>query len=441
MITLPFIYFSLLLTYILYKKRAFDISAYLVLLYLLSSFFSILIDIKHLRSFDTKNYEISLFPALLYCCLLTLTIWPFYRFSSEKIKLIKLNRSKLFDRVVYFYFAIFLLILITSVNSLIQILHGNIAELRNALGNGSGIANNSIASNPIYMFAGILAGFSTIMLLFYFYSICFLQRSKWFNFITLLSSMSIILLGMVNVDRSKTAYWIITYGLMIVLFWRKMSRKQHKNAFFISIMVLSALIFYFLNVTFSRFNTQDLGSGNSMISYAGQSYINFCYFFDNVSYNQFSLQRIFPLFYKLFIHNGIRNSVSLNAAISLRTGKSIGVFSTFLGDIMVASGRIAVIIYCFFFYIVAKVFCQHKNKSSVHFYKIILMFCAILVPMCGIFTYFYADFTVIIALIFFILYALYLKRTLLKQPSYNKRRPYNRKVLSLADYRDESAFH
>src|SRR5690554_4623799 len=104
MIAIPFVYFTFLLVFILKRKKTFDISAYLVSLYWLSSFFSILIDINNFRSFDTSGYEISIVPTLLYCFLLTLTIWPFYKFKSEHVVYVKLKKSKSFNYIVYFYF-------------------------------------------------------------------------------------------------------------------------------------------------------------------------------------------------------------------------------------------------------------------------------------------------------------------------------------------------
>lgn len=417
MIALPFIYFCILLLYILYKKRKFDISAYVVSLYVVTSFFAILIDINNLRSFDTRYYQISIIPAVLYCFLLTLTIWPFYRLKTQRIKKITLNKPKLFNFIVYFYFGCFLLILISSFNSIIQILTGNLLELRSALYNGESITNINIGGpfKPLFIVANIFGGFSMIMILFYFYSISYLRRSKRFNIIILLSSMSIILIGVIGVDRSKGFYWMISYGFFLVLFWRKLNKKQRKNVFVISGIILSTVISYFLILTFSRFDVQDTGSGSSMISYAGQPFVNFCYFFDNVTYNEFSVQRIFPLVYKLFVNNGIENTGQLNEAIGLQTGKFLGVFSTFIGDIMVASGRLIGIIYCFVFYLFSILLLGLRRKQIVAFYQLVVIFCLISVPMLGILVDFYAGFELTLPLICFLVYAFNLRLNLLNQ--------------------------
>lgn len=410
MIVFPFLYFSTLLAYILYKKKVFEVSAYLVSLYAFTSFFSILIDIKHLRSFDTIKYDIGVTPTLLYCFLLTLSIWPFYRFDSQKIMSIKLKGKKLFDYIVYFYFICFLIILITFYTAIIKILNSDLGQLRLALSRGESINDVNISGHPIIIIANIFGGYSLIMLLFYFYSVCFLKRKKVFNTILFLSSLSMILIGIIGVDRSKVIYWMITYGLMIVLFWRKMEKEQHRNILISSLIILSLVITYFLMLTFSRFGERDTGSTGSLISYSGQSFINFCYFFDEVNFRDFTLQRIFPLFYRLFINNGIKNASDLNAIISLQTHTSIGVFSTFIGDIMVASGRLVGILYCFIFYFVTtSSISTSKNKSNIYFHHLLLIFCFITVPMLGIFVYFYSDFSRTIPLLCFLFYYVYLR--------------------------------
>src|SRR5690606_12176977 len=127
--------------------------------------------------------------------------------------------------------------------------------------------------------------------------------------------MTIILIGILGIDRSKTVYWMISYGLMLVIFWRHMPKRQRKRTIIISAILLGIAISYFLAITISRFGERDAGAEGGMISYAGQSFINFCFFFDEVEYREFSLQRIFPLFYKLFIDNGIEGSGELNSDI------------------------------------------------------------------------------------------------------------------------------
>jgi len=65
MVAIPFIYFLFLFIYVLKKKKRFEISAYLISIYLVSAFFAILIDIFGYRSTDTINYQISILHTIL----------------------------------------------------------------------------------------------------------------------------------------------------------------------------------------------------------------------------------------------------------------------------------------------------------------------------------------------------------------------------------------
>lgn len=412
MIAIPFIYFSILLLFILKTKKTFDISAYIVSLYVLISFFSIIIDMNGLRSQDTVGYEISIIPAFLYCLLLTLTIWPFYKFNSKDVISITLNKPRLFNTIVYLFFASFILIVFSSIGSVIQILNGDANELRMALYKGESmpdVPNSGGIFGPFLIIANVLGGFSILMLLFYFYSISFLNKTKLFNTVTLLSSMTIIIIGILGIDRSKTVYWMLTFGLMLILFWPHLSKQQRKKIFKLSSLLLGIGIAYFLSITLSRFGERETGAEGGIISYAGQSFINFCFFFDMVEYREFSLQRIFPLFYKLFIDNGIEGSGALNEDISFKTGKFAGIFSTFIGDIMIASGKIATILFCLFFNLVANKALKWKNKKHINFYQILVLFCLITFPLLGPFVYFYATFPRTLALLLCGLYVINLR--------------------------------
>jgi len=410
MIAVPFVYFSLLLGYII-KKRGFELSAYLVLLYVIISLFGILIDINDLRAFETKYYEISIDGAFLYCLLLTISIIPFYNFRSNNIEEIRLLSPKSFDKIVYVFFMNFVALVAISYNSIIKILSGNLGELRSLQAKGEGIVELGISGLPLIVIFTI-SNFSIIMLLFYFYSICFLKKSKLFNSLTLISSLAIVLIGILGVDRSKTFYWMITYGAMIVLFWKYMNSKLRNNIKVISLILSALLLTYFIAMTVSRFGEREIGTEGGIIYYAGQSYLNFCFFYDKVHYSEFSLQRIFPLIYDIFIDNGIRSSVELNNEIENKTGYFVGLFSTFLGDIMVASGVLVTILYNVSFSFISNGLLKRKT-NVIYFHNLIFFFCLLLVPMLGIFVHFSSNYMRSLAMLIFMVYATHI--TLIKK--------------------------
>ena len=74
---IPFVYFSLI-SLLLYKKRKkFDIAIIIAMIFAVSGFFSILIDIFHLRYREAIGYQFSVGASFAYCALLTMCLLPF----------------------------------------------------------------------------------------------------------------------------------------------------------------------------------------------------------------------------------------------------------------------------------------------------------------------------------------------------------------------------
>lgn len=108
MVSIPFIYFTLLFIYHMRKTRwQFDIASFILAIYALSAFFSILIDMFDLRSIDTYAYKISFSATFAYCGLISLCTYPFMSYSNFKIKRIEPIRNNgvlKFFAIVFFYF-------------------------------------------------------------------------------------------------------------------------------------------------------------------------------------------------------------------------------------------------------------------------------------------------------------------------------------------------
>jgi oligosaccharide repeat unit polymerase len=418
MIAVPFVYFSLLLIYVI-LKNGYNLGAYLISVYVISSFFSILIDINDLRSFNTQFYNISIDGAFLYCLLLTIVIYPFCKLDFRKVNSINIVKPKLFNGVVYLFFVSFIILLLSSLNSVVNILSGDMKELRNMVSSGESIVDHT-PLGIVSVFVNLVCNFSLIMLLFYFYSICFLKRSKKFNLMILTSSLSIIIIGILGVDRSKTIYWLLTYGAMNVMFWKYMNVAQKRNIKLFSVVVFASLLSYVLAMTLARFGDRDTGAEGGIISYAGQSYINFCMFYDNVKYPDYTLQRIFPLFYNLFIDNGIEHTQQLNMDVYVKTGIEVSVFATFLGDILVVSGLLITVIYCIVISFIT-VNTISVMKKNIYFHDLLICFLLLLIPLLGIFSHFYNHSYRSMIIIPLLLYALYMKleSTKFKNPKTN----------------------
>ncbi len=409
MIAVPFFYFLFLLLFVLFKKKKFDISAYIICLYLVSAFCSILIDIYDLRIWYTQYYKITFLPTLIYCALLTLMLYPFIKLPPLDVGSIKVIKPKLFNFISYIYIFAFFIVLFSASGLIVKVLTGDMSAIRLAISHGEAddlsIFNNvPVFIRPFVVISNVFASVSMIMLLFYFYSVCFLNNSKRFNALLFASSTTILIFAIIGADRSKVIYWMIAYGFFLLLFWNVMSKAQKRRNTKISIFIFSVVILYFLVLTFQRFDSSDTGSGGSMIYYAGQSFIHFCYFFDEHPYQGFTLQKVFPLYFKLFVDNDISSSTELNRIMSNETGVFHGIFNTFIGDILMSSNALVSFIYCgivaFFSGILL------RRNRNIDFYFLVMLFFFASILMFGIFVHYYAEFTRVICFLLFMFYAL-----------------------------------
>ena len=139
MLLFHFLYFGYLLFFII-RRNGFDVSACITVMYAITSFFSIILGFTN-EDFGYSNYskiEISFIPSIIYCLLISACIFPFYRYNSNKQRiLLKTKRIVFFDIVAYGYFGVFLLLLLIYKDDLLfRLLFGDMGELRMMYYNG-----------------------------------------------------------------------------------------------------------------------------------------------------------------------------------------------------------------------------------------------------------------------------------------------------------------
>ena len=100
MIYVPLIFFSIIFLFII-KKRGLDASAYITLLYIVISIFSIIM--YNTLILDEKHKDISIIASITYCLLIGISIIPIYRFNTAAINNIKIPSIKLINILTYIY--------------------------------------------------------------------------------------------------------------------------------------------------------------------------------------------------------------------------------------------------------------------------------------------------------------------------------------------------
>lgn len=395
---IPVVYFSILFLFIYRKKKQFDLSCLVLLLYWLTSVFGLLNESLGLRYGASEGYSVTLNASIAYCFLLTICIIPIHKYSeSYCLRLEPIGHQKLLkvlSSVGALYFVIFLFLASGSIiNALTGDMQAMRADIYNDVSNQDWMKNLPTIIRLPCSLMNLFFGCPWILLLLAFYSYTTEELPAKYCLFFVLASFIDPLNGIVGLDRSKMTYWIIQLVACYIVFRRHMSTKQKKNLRKYFTVVVALFVLYLMAMTIQRFSEKSVGSVSgteaAFISYLGQPYVNFCYFYDTYSPIIPTLQKIFPFTYEYIIGTGIGSS-AYNLLIYERTGVFLGVFYTFIGDIIISGGKTAAIIYCLLFALIS-LFVMRNNKQSIWSIKrlfILMAFASVL--YLGIFTHYYA---------------------------------------------------
>lgn len=389
MIYVPFVFF-LLLAIIIIKQRGLDASAYISLLYAISAFFSIL----YYNDGATALYKdaCTFFPTVIYCGLISLAILPVYKFNTANLQRITMPNTVAIKGLTYLYFTIFVVLLFAYLDDLIFIFtFDDFAELRDDISDGETfITQYGGLLGFILLIFNILATISFVMIPVFFMMV--LSKQKWWlQIMAILGSLPIVIIGMLGIDRSKSFYWVIILGLSLVIFWRHLGQKTKKIVTVLVSLLLLGVLSYFGSVTSDRFEDADSGVEGGVVSYAGQTYVNFCYFFENFNNGEtFGTKQLFPAIHT-FVLQDYKGSVPFQKEMTVRTGIECGVFYSFLGSFILDNNQkgpfIYIALYIFLFFI--SLHCKRNNQVNILLFM--YFFFLALVPTCGVISYIYVS--------------------------------------------------
>ena len=133
------------------------------------------------------------------------------------------------------------------------------------------------------------------MIFYFFYSLCFLKKNNIFNSIIIISSLSTVIMGVVNIDRSRTVFWMLIFIMSFLFFKQYMKQKQKKYIVRISIILLSVFISWLAIITIARWGDREDGATGNLLVYIGQPFINFCNIWEHIHDDHFITSHAFPL--------------------------------------------------------------------------------------------------------------------------------------------------
>lgn len=337
---------------------------------------------------DGWEPEFGFIPTILYCGLITLTIYPFSYVRPEMLK--KVGNVHRYTIYAFTFFIVLqgLVVFYLVGDSVTDLLSGDFKYLKDAHYSGDiSPADVKMLTMPLPVQMLYLTCFMTLLALpLFFYYTCIEKRSIWLTSPLLAISLSPILREILVADRTE----IIHYGLMflfcLVLFKGIITRKVRNFLMITSVPVAIIGFIYFAAVSVSRFENSDEGAGGSVLEYAGQSYVNFCYFYDNHDRELYYLEREFPL---VSFFGFKTQYVDTKEERSAKEGFFVGVFASHVGSWLLDTGIVGTIILSSLFYIICCVVIRRYNRSEFDIAEILFIFTLGAVPTFGIFYYRY----------------------------------------------------
>lgn len=399
MFLLPLIYFSLLSYYLYKRQEGFTVAVYISALYAITALCAVFTILNGYMGedggilFDNNNAEFGVVPTLLYCALLTATIWPFTRFNTTKIKHTELTNPLVLDIFGVGMILMLVLNIYLVADSTLDILNGDFAELRHSVYEGEeSPAKLKAMSMPVIYYIYLFNAVTIFALPLAFYNITHHRCAWWFNGLLLLTSLSKPIAAVQTADRTEIAFWGIMAALTLVMFWREITLKVKITLVAASAPFIAAMAIYLSAVTTDRFDKSYAGPAAAAMQYVGQGYINFCYFWENAKSDFISTEREFPLCNRML--TGTVSDSDRRNVRSAEHGFFISVFPTFIGDVLLDLTLPGLILWLLVYIAICYRFIPNTEDldTTIHAADYLVVFMLGIVPSFGIFYYRFFDF-------------------------------------------------
>jgi len=397
MIFFPFIYFLILTIFWWKKHHSFDVCVYMSLLYTITSALAIIIVLGDMLGgggilFDYTDAKFEFLPTLVYCIMLTITMLPFSMIYGKKLKRITPTYDMLLTLFSFFLIGIALINLYLVADSTAEILSGDLSTVRNDHYEGlRSPAQIKAESMPAIIRFLYYFNDSTILALpILFYYICFEHKPWWFNLSLFITSISMPIAGIQMADRTELVFYSMMFVFCIVFFKNYISRKMKRLFYIVGIPIAAIFLIYFIAVSDARFSEREGGAITSGVQYAGQGYLNFCFFWENAKSDLISAEREFPL-----IHHYVLKVDSDTERRAVRAGQQgffISVFASFFGDLLLDLSLIGAIVWVLVFFLFTCLIIKQSHREDINVAEMLFIFMLAAVPIFGVFYYRYYSF-------------------------------------------------
>lgn len=392
MIFVPLVFFTVLAIYWWRKHGGFDVCVYMSALYAFTSLMAVVIVLGGMLgaggiAFDDSDLELGFTPTLLYCFFIGLAMLPFSLIYKRDLKCINVRMPLILDALCVILMLEALLNFYLVADSTLEILSGDLSTVRSDHYEGIlSPAEVKVQSMPAILRFFYYFNASTILALpiWFFNLTC--RKVNWiFNTLLLLTSLSMPLAGIQVADRTECVFYALMFIFCYILFSKFITRKVKRYISWIGCCLAAVVITYLFVVSVARFEDREGGTGQSMVQYAGQGYLNFCFFWENGKFEYISPEREFPLTWFYAFH--VNNSPERRAERSGEQGFFMSVFASFIGDIMLDLSPIGMVIWVLFYFMACCLIIKSAHRKEMDISEVLVIFVAAVVPTFGIFYY------------------------------------------------------
>ena len=170
-----------------------------------------------------------------------------------------------------------------------------------------------------------------------------------------------------------------------------------RTLIFISIPFVVGIVTYMVAVSVARFKTTSGGAETSAVQYAGQNYINFCFFWKNADPSLITAERECPLLYHTVMN--IDTDDERRGDRGGELGFFMSVFATFIGDILLDLSFPGLLIWLTYFFLLSLLVIKRSHREEFDMADIMAIFVLAVIPIFGVFYYRYFYFTYTLMLI------------------------------------------
>ncbi|GEM_PF-2700603 len=368
----------LLSIYFIYRRKnnSLTIGNYILLLYGLS------VSLTFLN--NNQDIIFSIEATFFFNLILLLFLIPIIKYKGDTFINLSPKQIILFNKISYFFIWTGIATILFFLQAVIRVFTSDVSllVLRTNMVGGERYVNTGFLLNIF----NLISQFYPIILIFYFYSITFLKKSKRFNTLLLISSTSYIFNVLSAVGRDGFILWLMSYLFAFLIFKNYMIRNVYRKQIKIFFYFFTIALVFLIPITVSRFFYQGKKAGiESLVNYSGSQFANFNNIFNRVPNPEKhgSLYNLFPI-----LNLNKNNNEDFLTEWENRVwvlGIDPNIFSTFIGSIYLEIGKLGTFIFAVCFSIIGNFISRASKTTS--FSRILLLTLFSQIVLHGLFYY------------------------------------------------------